>query len=177
VDQPERPPRAVDRLVRVVQAIASLPRQLADHHQRDAQVVPGREADHAGQREPLHVLHDQEVALAVGVEVLNLDEVLVLHRSAQAGLVDEQLAERGAGGVVGQDDLDRHLRVNAGQRLPPTLVDEGHSALGEGPHDAVLPQPLGDVRRQLGPLLCHHDSGDASLSRGSWPANTLADKP
>src|SRR5690606_25094983 len=98
------------------------------------------QGDDAAQRQALDVLHDEEPAVALAVEVLDLDQVLVLHGGAEAGLVDEQLAEGLGALVLGEDQLDRHARRDAREALAARFVDQGHAPLRQGAHDPVAPQ-------------------------------------
>ncbi len=148
MDQAQRPPLGVARAVGVVEPVAGLPPDLDDDLGGGRDVAPDAQRGDLGEGQPVDVLHHQVEAAGVLVEVLDLDEVLVLHHRAEAGLGDEQLLEGLGLGVVGQDPLDGDPGRDPGQALAPRLEDLRQPPLRKRPHHPVLPDSFGDSGRE-----------------------------
>ena len=140
VDQAEvlavRPAHAVDVVERVRHATDRMDRGAI----RQRLALLGGERDQLAQREPAHVLHDQEVRAVVLAEVEHLHDVLVIEPHA-----DERLAQQVADavGVVADllaQDLDRDQLLEPRCPARAGEIDLAHPTEPEQPQEVIPPE-------------------------------------
>jgi hypothetical protein len=134
-----------------------------DEHLQHSALAP-RCAQPVAQRRAVHELHRDEelLALRVGADVVDRDNVGVGELGHRAGLARQPISELGALGTgVGMQDLDRHSSIELG------VVRREH-----GPH-AAFPQAAGDAVAADGAAdlwqgRFRPGCGDRSLVGGCW---------
>ena len=92
--------------------------------------------DDLGQAAALHVLHDDVVGAAFATPVVHADDVGVVQVGGGLRLATEPLDERGVGGELREQHLDRHRAV---EQLIAGEEHFGHPATGEASMQLVTP--------------------------------------
>ena len=90
---------------------------------------------------PLDELHDDEIAAAVGGDVVDDDDVGMAEGRGGLGLLDEALLPFGIGDLVWRQDLDGDETVEVGV---DGLVDDAHAALADLCGNAIMQKSLAD---------------------------------
>jgi hypothetical protein len=101
------------------------PRRLLVHAREGPQPAPDIEP-----LDPLH--HQEEGAVLVPIEVVDLDDVRVLQLADHPGLFHEHRDEVRLGLVLGQDLLDRHPSGEPSRTMGHTTPHRRHATLADG---------------------------------------------
>jgi hypothetical protein len=152
VDQPQR--RVVDVLegVRVAKPARGVDQDPAGHLGRHRPRPRHRATEDARQREPVDVLHRDEVAAFVLAELEHLDAVRVAEQRRDPRLAEEHRRHR-RGAVVAGDRADRLEHDDLGEAGRPRRTrqpDVAHPARREAPEHLVAGDPRPRQRRR-----CH----------------------
>ena len=97
--------------------------------------------------DPVDPLHHQVEAAVLVADVVDGDDVRVVHRGGQLRLAKEALAVFGLRGDLLADHLQRHV---AFERLLARLVDDTHAACPRDVADLEIAQSISDLQ-----FLCH----------------------
>ncbi len=134
MDDAQLPALGVPVLMRVAQPCAGL------RDQPDADLERGAPTDQAiqqpGQRQPINVLHGDEVHAVELANLQDLDQVWVPEGAGEARLVEEHLLEIGASLQLRQDALD-HQQLTAQVITSAGQINLRHSADGEALQELV----------------------------------------
>jgi hypothetical protein len=140
VDDVQRPARAVDQGVSVVESRA----RRGDHLRRE---LDGRQLlrapallDHRGQVVARQVLHGQVVLGLRLAEVVDVGDVGMVQARGDPRLVQEDLDELVYLAQLGEDPLEHHHLLHPARSTLHRQVDLRHAPAGEPAQDAVAPE-------------------------------------
>ena len=140
VDQAEGPAGLVGQLVGVVEASADRARDEQRERQRQASASGGHPTQHGDQIAAVQELHHHEHAVWPAIDVEDLDDVGVLERGREPGLVEEHPHHRLLAGEVAVQALDHHPLGEAAQAGGPGQEHLGHPAARHRPEELVAPE-------------------------------------
>ncbi len=173
MDDAQGVPVRVARVVSVPQRLADLPYHVQRDGRRDLPAETIRPGHDLLEVPAVDVLHRQVVLALDLVELVDRDDVRMLQRGRDLGLVHEHLHERRVLRIRQEDALDHEDLAKVLGPLDHGLEDLGHPAradLLEQQVLAELPGSRGGLRRSLGHLISRvrpSSSGFLAVGRAS----------
>ncbi len=147
VNDTEKPPVLVGRLVRCVKTREQIGDDRADYLRRDALLARSREAQKLAQRLAVDVLHDDEKLIGNRQDIQGSDDVRVPDARRQPGLVDEHRGKLLVLRQVRVQPLHGDRSREPARAGELAEVDPRHATRGDCVVDGVAPDARG--RRHL----------------------------